>query len=294
MALMSTRILLVEDNPADADLIRDRLDNQRDAPPFEIEHVVSLRAALDRLSGGGIDLIFLDLGLPDSYGLPTVTNVINHAPSVPLVVISGFDDPEVKRQALDARAKDFIEKDALDGQRLVDYIRGAHAQQSSPTHQGAGPTAPRVIEQVLIFEPDEGMFVVTTTVLHLLGYGTIRAANPMAIVAQAEKNEADLIVLGLGSGVDEPDLIERLNAVTTTPILALFPSDRVPGVEQWIAKPASAQTLKDAIERIAGPTGATTDKSGNASLRELSHKMLSHLKSLLKHDKSQSEVHGRV
>ncbi len=266
-----TRILLVEDNPADADLIRERLDDQKEAPPYEIEHVSSLKAALDRLSVGGIDLILLDLGLPDSHGLPTVTHVVKKAPSVPLVVISGFDDPQVKRQAMDASARDFIAKGSLDGHRLVEYIRGARAQESRPDHQ-AGSVRPMVIQQILVFEPDEGMFIATNTVLRLLGYDTFRAANPVAVMAQASDSDVDLILLGLGSGIDEPQLIERIKAVTSTPIIALFPPDRVvleslpTGVERWLSKPVSGKTLKEAIERIAGVTPATSDRMVDASV----------------------------
>lgn len=269
MVTTMTRILLVEDNPADADLIRERLDSQEDLPPYAIDHVVSLRMALDKLADGGIDLILLDLGLPDSHGLPTVTHVIQHAPAVPVVVISGFDDPEVRRQAMDASARDFMAKDALDGQRLADYVRGAHAPESSPRVRRAAGTAPMVIRKILVFEPDEGMFVATATMLHLVGYETTRATSFMDVVSQAETGYADVIVVGLGSGIDEHHLIERINSVTATPIIALTPPDRVPGaerpkgVEEWLSKPASGQTLQAAIGRIG--RGAETDVVADAS-----------------------------
>ena len=166
---------------------------------------------------------------------------------------------------MDTSARDFIAKGSLDGQRLVEYVRGARAQESSPDHQQLGSVRPMVIRQVLVFEPDEGMFVATTTILHLLGYNTFRAANPLAVVAQASKDDLDLILLGLGSGIDEPQLIERIKAVTATPIIALFPPERVEsesmpvGVEIWLSKPASGKSLQVAIERIAGVTPVTSD-----------------------------------
>lgn len=72
------RVLLVEDNPADVELIREILSDHQE-PVFEILHAGTLAAGLSVLSGGEIDAILLDLGLPDSQGLDTVSVVRERA-----------------------------------------------------------------------------------------------------------------------------------------------------------------------------------------------------------------------
>ena len=81
----SLRILVVEDNPADADLIRELLP-QTGRASFHVESVARLAAALPRLQGAGIDLVLLDLGLPDSQGLATLRQLHQAAPDVPVIV----------------------------------------------------------------------------------------------------------------------------------------------------------------------------------------------------------------
>ena len=64
------KVLLIEDNPGDARLIREMLREVRDTR-FELECADRLSAGLERLRNGGIDIVLLDLGLPDSQGLDT-------------------------------------------------------------------------------------------------------------------------------------------------------------------------------------------------------------------------------
>jgi CheY-like chemotaxis protein len=65
------KILLVEDNLADARLLREMFSNER-PDSFEFIHFLRLSEALDRLGKGGVDIVLLDMGLPDAHGLETV------------------------------------------------------------------------------------------------------------------------------------------------------------------------------------------------------------------------------
>lgn len=252
-----TRVLLIEDNPADADLIREQLIDRSDAPPHDIEHVSTLQAALARLSVGGVHLILLDLDLPDSRGLATVTRVIERAPSVPLIVIAGFNAPEVWRRALDVDVPDYSAKDGID--RLVQYLRAVRLQNGVPRcHAKTNRPATRV-RRVLIFEPDQGLFVPANTVLEVSGYDTGRVMTPMGLLTVAATGNADLILLGVGSGVDESPLLEQLTAVTTTPIIGLYPAERLEpegaipeGVAVWLPRPPSCEAILAALHRISG------------------------------------------
>ena len=85
------RILLVEDNPGDARLIREMLSDVK-GTAFDLEEAVRLSEARDRLDQGDIDLVLLDLSLPDSYGFDTFQKIRTHVPTIPIVVLSGLND----------------------------------------------------------------------------------------------------------------------------------------------------------------------------------------------------------
>jgi len=105
------RILLVEDNPSDARLIREAFRDVADA--FEVTLVGSLRDAVAQLAKEQFNLILADLGLPDSSGMDTVERLANHAPTCPLVVLTGDDDEKLGLQALKLGAQDYLVKGSL-------------------------------------------------------------------------------------------------------------------------------------------------------------------------------------
>lgn len=115
------RILLLEDNPGDARLVRAILEEDSDEI-FEIVHVTRLADAEGRLHRGDCDAALVDLGLPDSSGLDTITKLHREFERLPLVVLTGHDDAETRRQALSLGASDWLPKDDLDGGRLARSI----------------------------------------------------------------------------------------------------------------------------------------------------------------------------
>ncbi len=121
---MSMKILLIEDNPADAEYIRELLLDQTE-PSFEIAHEESLSRGAHRLEEGGIDLILLDLGLPDSQGIDSIRAMQARSGSVPVVVLTGLDDEETGIRALQEGAQDYLIKGELSSPLLVRSIRYA-------------------------------------------------------------------------------------------------------------------------------------------------------------------------
>jgi diguanylate cyclase (GGDEF)-like protein/PAS domain S-box-containing protein len=120
----SIRVLLIEDSPADAQLIREALSHQ--APRgFEIEHVDRLDAGLARLARRDVDVVLLDLTLPDSTGLDTLAAAAAAAGPVPILVFTGLDDDELARQAVSAGAQDYLPKGSVDGHSLARALRHA-------------------------------------------------------------------------------------------------------------------------------------------------------------------------
>jgi PAS domain S-box-containing protein len=117
-------VLLVEDNPGDARLIREML---ADAPgaPVEVVGADRLAAAVTRLAEGPVDGVLLDLSLPDSQGLATFSRLQAHAPAVPIVVLSGLADEAIALRAVQEGAQDYLVKGRVDGNLLVRALRYA-------------------------------------------------------------------------------------------------------------------------------------------------------------------------
>ncbi len=120
----STHILLIEDKPGDARLIHFML---WEAPGklFSVDHADRLSAGLERITAGGIDLILLDLHLPDSKGLATFLSVYEHAPDIPIVLLTGLNDESVAVEAMRHGAQDYLVKGQIDGEMLARAIRYA-------------------------------------------------------------------------------------------------------------------------------------------------------------------------
>jgi len=118
MTQATMEALLVEDNPADARLVREML---ADIPTANIAltHVDRLSDALPYLHDGAIDAVVLDLSLPDGHGLDVVRQMHAAAPQVPLVIMSGNEDEEVSIAGVRAGAQNYLAKGDVDGVALV-------------------------------------------------------------------------------------------------------------------------------------------------------------------------------
>jgi two-component system, cell cycle sensor histidine kinase and response regulator CckA len=99
MAERHLKVLLIEDNPGDVRLIREMLAESKDIV-FHLEASDGLSAGLEQLAKTQVDLILLDLSLPDSQGLDTFRKAYGQASGVPIVVLSGSDDEELAISAV--------------------------------------------------------------------------------------------------------------------------------------------------------------------------------------------------
>jgi PAS domain S-box-containing protein len=102
-------VLLIEDDPHDAGLIRNLLEERRPLG-FALECADRLADGLDRLGRGGIDVALLDLGLPDSDGIDTFRAARAHAPKLPIVILAGPDEEPVAAAAVGEGAQDYLLK----------------------------------------------------------------------------------------------------------------------------------------------------------------------------------------
>jgi signal transduction histidine kinase len=122
--LSALRILLIEDNPADARLTYELLREAAGAA-FEPVHADTLDAGLALLAKQEFAVVLLDLSLPDAQGIDTVCRVREAYPRSPLVVLSGLDDEETAVKALKNGAHDYLVKGRGDGEMIARAIRYA-------------------------------------------------------------------------------------------------------------------------------------------------------------------------
>lgn len=119
-----TRLLLIEDNPGDARLLREML-NEQGSHNIEFTHVECMSEAEKHLAECEVDIILLDLGLPDAQGLEAVRRAHAAAPRVPLVVLTALDDESLAAQALQEGAQEHLIKGQVDTRGLTRALRYA-------------------------------------------------------------------------------------------------------------------------------------------------------------------------
>jgi len=126
------RVLLVEDNPADARLVVEALSEANSAAAgqpefaaFEVACADCLATGLERLAQAAWDVLLLDLSLPDSQGLATFARVFQPAPAVPILLLTGLEDETLAMQAIQAGAQDYLLKGQVTAPLLARAIRYA-------------------------------------------------------------------------------------------------------------------------------------------------------------------------
>lgn len=112
MAILPTNVLLIESNPADAQLIQHALVTTNGV--FSTEWVTSLAAALDFLNLSAVEVILLDLALPDGLGLDAFDIVLAAAPNALILVLSTGIDDELMRESMKRGAHDYLAKGHID------------------------------------------------------------------------------------------------------------------------------------------------------------------------------------
>jgi signal transduction histidine kinase len=121
------QVLLVEDNAGDAVLLKTLLGQS--PVHFQVKHAVELRRAVEELAREKPDAVLLDLGLPDSQGLDTLSQTRKSAPGTPVVVLTGRSDSELGVQALQKGAQDYLVKGTVETHALSQSLRYAIERQ---------------------------------------------------------------------------------------------------------------------------------------------------------------------
>ncbi len=116
------KILLIEDDAADTEMIRAMLARIR-KPPFELACRDRLSTGLEQVAAEDTDLLLLDLHLPDSQGFDTFTKAAAAVPGLPIVVLTDLKDEATEGRVLRAGAQDYLLKDEVDSNLLGRVIR---------------------------------------------------------------------------------------------------------------------------------------------------------------------------
>jgi signal transduction histidine kinase len=127
------RVLLVEDDPADALLLQSLLvqttSKTASLPRFVFDHVKLLDGALNKVDKEDYNVVLLDLTLPDSRGVNTFDKIHTKAPILPIIVLTGFDDEKLAIEIVRRGAQDYLVKGHIDGHLMIRAIRYAIERQ---------------------------------------------------------------------------------------------------------------------------------------------------------------------
>ncbi|MDD5349524.1 MAG: response regulator [Chthoniobacteraceae bacterium] len=120
-------VLLIDDEPAQAWLVTEHLRSisEKSGKPVGLVHTESLHDGFQRLEEGDIDALLLDLSLPDSIGLETLTKAHAKFPAMPIVVLTSLEDEELGIRLVQNGAQDYLVKGQVDGLLLLRTLRYA-------------------------------------------------------------------------------------------------------------------------------------------------------------------------
>lgn len=121
---INLNILLIEDNPGDAFLIKFYLEDSV-LKYARLLHAEYLKTAIDLLQNNEFDVILLDLNLPDSKGIETLESVLEASQGSVVIVLTGLNDEELGLQTVTKGAQDFLVKGQFDGKVLTSSVRYA-------------------------------------------------------------------------------------------------------------------------------------------------------------------------
>jgi PAS domain S-box-containing protein len=125
------KVLLVEDNPQESELIEDLLSEIGGVQRIVLTKVERLSEAQQRLNEEIFDIILLDLSLPDSLGIETVARVQEYGVNVPIVVLTAQNDEELALRLISVGVQDYLVKRKIDSELLIRSLRYARERQNS-------------------------------------------------------------------------------------------------------------------------------------------------------------------
>ncbi len=121
MTQQELKVLLIEDNPGDAFLIKFYL-GESTSPIFHVSHSEDVKGGLELLAKEKFDIILSDMNLPDSFGVDTIKSILTKYPGNLVIVLTGLTDEEVGLETVRYGAQDFLVKGKFDGKVLISSV----------------------------------------------------------------------------------------------------------------------------------------------------------------------------
>lgn len=201
---LAITLLLIEDDLADARLIRALLAEVNATGPTplhtELHEAATLAAGLERLAMGDIQLILLDLTLPDSDGLAAFPQVLGRYPDIPLIVLTGVPNDTRAMAAVRAGAQDYLSKAELSGPLLARAIRYAVERQRTKnelhqSEQRFRALVENVSDLILVLNPDRTIRYASPAVERLTGSPPAKweGQDLLSILAPEEQGQLTLL-----------------------------------------------------------------------------------------------------
>jgi serine phosphatase RsbU (regulator of sigma subunit) len=281
------RVLLVEDDEDDALLVADLLEPW---PRVGVEVVPSVAAAAPVLAAGGGDCVLLDLNLPDAVGLEALRLLLDEAPDVAIVVLTGDPDDRRGAAAVAAGAQDYLVKGAADGPALLRALRYAMERRAHERSQRELETARSAesenarLQRGLLPAPVVARTDVAVSAVYRPGQQRrLLGGDFLDAVEGADGVLHAMIADVCGHGPDEAALGARMRIAWRALVLAGTPAadlcpllDRVLGLEReddavflTMALVDVAPDAASATVRLAGhPPPILLDADGGASLAD--------------------------
>ena len=233
-------VLLIEDNEGDARLLREMLRESRGVS-FELVCANRLSAGLDALRGGTIDMVLLDLSLPDSQGLDTLREVFRRTSDIPIVVMTGMEDETLALKAVQLGAQDYLVKGQMQSQPLIRAIISAAERHRLQRELEARAQQLQVNEgrfRGMIEKNVDGILVMD-------GDSVVRFVNPAAEILFA-RNSSGLVGETFGFPAASGETVELDIPVkgggTTTVEMRTVDTE-------WEGEPAYIASLRDVTDR---------------------------------------------
>jgi CheY-like chemotaxis protein len=151
-------VLLVEDNPDDAEYVVDQLSGNE--LKVKVDHASELREAIAKVTCGQVDVILLDLGLPDSTALDSFYRMMSSAPQIPIIILTGVDDRSLALKAIKRGAHDYLIK-GHDQPTIVlrSIIEAVQRKRDREVERITQTAATRAIEESIETSPFGLMFI---------------------------------------------------------------------------------------------------------------------------------------
>ncbi len=216
-------VLLIEDSPQFAQLVQHWLTNVPGDAGFVLNWTDSLADGLSRLERGGVDVILLDLGLPDCSGTETFLQARSRALKTPIVILSSADSESLALQMIQEGAEDYLVKSTCDAESLARAVR--HAVVRRKSHGSVAPTSstPSRVISVLGAKGGSG----TTTIACTLAAELRQQTGERVLIADLDSSGGLVSFL---TGVDCPyslqdatSNLQRLDAAVWESIVAQTP-----------------------------------------------------------------------